>query len=159
MRFYAICGAILMPMSGVAALFVDNEFLSNAHWAAKCPLFMLLAAGIFVNFTINIIQIINCSACYQFKDRLLTTRTQVTALLGVNVALGFVLGLVFGLLDPEDEDRHRGNMTTVVIVFLFVGILGGVGFACFNEFQTQKVVDSALTKPLTSVDASGYDQM
>jgi hypothetical protein len=159
MRYYSIAGAILMPLAGIAALFVDNDFLLTNHWAAKCPLFMLLAAGIFVNFTINIIQIINCSSCYHFKDRLLTTRTQVTALLGLNVALGVVLGLVFGLLDPEDEDAHRGNMTTVVIIFLFVGIAGGVGFGCFNEYQTQNAIETSLTKPLTSVDASAYDQM
>jgi hypothetical protein len=159
MRCYAISGAILMPLAGVAAIFVDNDFVADQHWAVKCPLFMLLAAGLFINFAINIIQIINCSTCFNFKDRLLTNRTQVTVLLALNIALGFILGLVFGLLDPEENGAPQRKMTIAVIVFLFVGLAAGVAFGVYVETQTQKENAGALVTPLTSVDSAAHDAM
>jgi len=160
MRCYSLAGAVIMPAAGISAILVDPDFVKSKHPAAKSPLFMLLAVGILLNFSINIIQLINFSKCFQIKDRLLTSNRQVTALLVLNIVLGLILGLIFGLLDPEggdDKKVPKGKMTTTTIIFLFIGILTGAGFGFYNEYETQGQQNAGLKTALAN--DSGYDQM
>jgi hypothetical protein len=160
MRCYSIAGAVLMPAAGVSCVLVDFNFIASRHPAEKSPLFMLIAAGILVNFSINMIQLIKFASCFNFKDRLLTSNKQVTVLLVLNIVLGLVLGLIFGLVDPEgNEDTvpYKNKMTNVTVVFLFVGLVSGAAFGFFNEHETQTIQNSGLKQALAA-DIQ-YDQM
>jgi hypothetical protein len=161
MRIYAIGGAILMPIAGACCIIIDEDFVTNAHPARKTPAFMFVATGIIINFVINIIQLVKCLRCYQMGNRLLTNPTQVNILLIANIVMGFALGLIFGLIDPEGEGPDvavpQWKMTVTTVIFLFVGLIVGAGFGFYNEDQTQQGrLQGGMTENLKSTD---YDQM
>ena len=159
MRIASAIGAVLMPIAGIGCIIVDVEFIKVQSPAYKSPLYMVIAAAVLINFAINTIQLINCCSWGNIKDRLLSNNKEVTWLLVTNVVLGLVLGLVFGLLDVEDESSASSLMTTVTIIFLFVGLLAGFGFAFFNEYQTQKLQNIGLDPLAAGQVIQHYDEM
>ncbi|OHT08439.1 hypothetical protein TRFO_23034 [Tritrichomonas foetus] len=158
MRVCSIVGTVLMPIAAISCILVDENFVATTHSAVKTPLYMILAIGILVNFTINIIQIIRICSLSNLKDRLLTNNNQVTYLFLMNVGVALILGLIFGLLKVEDRVVPTDQMLIVAIVFLFVGIIAGCIFAFFNEKETQKMQSIGLD-PTSSMTATDYDKM
>ncbi|EAY01943.1 hypothetical protein TVAG_047980 [Trichomonas vaginalis G3] len=161
-KFMRICSAIaavLMPIAAIGCFIVDKEFIKTSHPAAKSPLYMFIAAALLIDFTINIIQLINVCSFASIKDRLLSNNRQITALFVLNLVLGLALGLTFGLLDVEDEDTIGSRMAIVTGVFAAVGLLCGFGFAVFNERETQKLQKIGLDPLAPQGVVQHYDEM
>ena len=118
MRICAIIGTVLMPIAAVSAILVDDNVISEQHEAVKIPFYMILAIGILVNFTINIIMIVHSFKWFSIKDRLLTNNNQVIYLFLVNLGMGVVLGLVYGLLPVDsiitDKFEDDGSGRTIL---------------------------------------------
>lgn len=138
MRISSIIGAVIMPIAGLCCIFVNENFTHFNNPASKTPLYMIVAVAIMINFAINAIQFINSLSCWNIQDRLLTNNNQVLFLMLMNIVLGVVIGLIFGLMEPEVDDK-ADRMTTVAVVMLFIGLLGGAGFGFYNEVATQKM--------------------
>jgi len=160
MRVASGIGAVLMPIAGIGCIVVDTEFVHLQSSLAKTPLYVVIASAILINFSINIIQVINCCPWGNLKDRLLSNNKQVSYLFIMNIVLGVLLGLVFGLLDVEDASATSSKMTTVSIIFIFVGLIFGILFSIFSEINTQRIQSIGLD-PLAQGPASTttYDRM
>ena len=159
MRICAIIGTVLMPIAAVSAILVDDNVISEQHEAVKIPFYMILAIGILVNFTINIIMIVHSFKWFSIKDRLLTNNNQVIYLFLVNLGMGVVLGLVYGLLPVDSRnDAPTDKMVIVTVVFFFIGFIAGAIFAFFNERETQKMQRIGLD-PTASLGAHDYDKI
>ena len=158
-RVASAIGSILMPIAGIACIVVDAEFVKMQNPAYKSPLYMLISAAVIINFTINIIQLINSCGWGGIKDRLLSNNKQVTFLLVMNVILGLALGLTFGLLDVEDADQASSLMTTVTITFMFIGLVLGILYSVYNECKTQKIQNIGLDPLASGQIVQQYDEM
>jgi uncharacterized membrane protein len=156
MRVTAAIAAVLMPIAGASCIVVDEDFVKDSHPADKTPLYMFLAVAVMINFTINIIQIINLMHNWNIRDRLLTNKKQIGILIAVNVAIGMALGITFGLTEPEVHGVPKSRMTIVTFVFFFVGFLCGCVFGGLNDRATQRLENIGM-KP--DRNASKYDEM
>ena len=159
MRITSAVGAVIMPFASLGCIVVDKDFVHTQSQIVKCPLYMFIAAAIIINFTINIINIINSCSWGNIKDRLLSNNDQVKWLIIMNISLGVVLGLTFGLLDVEDSSKTSSKMTVVTIIFAFIGLVSGIIFAYINEKQTQKIQNIGLDPLATSQNNQKYDEM
>lgn len=159
-RIAAFCGAVIMPFAGIACIVVDVDFVKVQNALVKTPLYMLIAIGIIIDFGVNIIQLINVCSWGGIKDRLLSNNVEVTVLILMNVFLGLVLGLTFGLLDVEDASQASSKMTIVTLVYIFAGAIGGFLFCIYNEYRVQKMQKIGLD-PLVNnqQQITSYDKM
>lgn len=158
MRYSAIVGAVLMPIAALSCVLVCGAVVKYSNDKAKTPFYMAIGAAIMINFTINIIQIINCCKWANIKDRLLTNNNQVLFLIILNIVTGLFLGLIFGLIQIADSDEDNKPMTIVTVCFLFIGFLFGGLFALYNEWQTQKMQRIGLDPAAPSLTTE-YDKM
>jgi hypothetical protein len=158
MRILAISGSILMAIAGVSSVFVDPDFFVNGHALLKIPFFMLVSGALFINFTINISKVVKWLHCHHMKDRLLTNPTQINVLLILNLLIGMILGIIFGLLEPEETSAPKWDMAVVTALYFIVGMATGVGFGVYNEYQTQKL-QLPLESLHQSLKSSDFDQM
>lgn len=159
MRVTSAIGAIIMPFASIGCIVVDKDFVHTQSKGVKSPLYMFIAAAVIINFTINIIQLINSCSWGNIKDRLLSNHKEVTWLIVMNIVIGLALGLTFGLLDLEDEASTSSKMTVVTIIFAFVGLIAGILFSYFNEKQTQKIQNIGLDPLATGQVVQHYDEM
>ena len=140
MKICAIIGAVVMPIAAVCCICVDDSVVkfSADKAEAKTPLYMVVAVAMMINFSINIIQLVKVMSCSDMKNRLLTNNRQIVSVLVMNIVLGLCVGLTFGLLKPEVEERTK-RMTIVAVSFLFIGIFVGALYGLYNEWATQKM--------------------
>lgn len=155
MRKCSIGGVILMPIAAISCVITNFAHISPE--SAKTPFFMFVGPGILMNFVIILIQILNFIKWADIKNRLLTNNNQVVVLITMNILMGALLGLIFGLLDAENN-INQNKMTAVSISFLFVGAIAGFLFVFYNEFQTQKLQKSGLDPAAPSLTAE-YEKM
>ena len=159
MRISSGIGAVLMPIAGIGCLVVDVDFVHFQSPLAKTPLYMLIASAILINFSINIIQIINCCPWGNLKDRLLSNTKQVSYLFIMNIVLGLILGFTFGILDVEDATSTSTKMTNISIIFIFVGLVFGFIFSLISEINTQKIQSIGLDPLQQNQTNTQYDKM
>lgn len=141
----ATVGSVLMLLSAVSSILVDEDFINEYTSSLKSPLYAILSVAIFVSFTIDIVEFVRLLKCSNYKDRLLTNNMQVTYLFLINVIIGLILGFMFGFLDIEDKVDYKMVMSIITVSSLFVGIVVGCCFAFYNEKETQTLEQFGLS--------------
>lgn len=137
MRTVLIGFAILVIASGSLCIFLDT------HWfhfrpLFKIPLYSLLGMSVCFAFTFSLMDLLNwlVGAC-QNNDSiaLVESKEQVYLVLGTSIVMGFVFGLIFGIMDVED--KHGWALRNALIheehYCLPVGLLIGGIAGYFNS--------------------------
>lgn len=155
-RVCAFVNVILMPISGIACILVDDDFVIESSVVIKTPLYMIISVGLLINLSLDTILIIHRCKCGNFWNRLFTNNNQITFFVLINIVVGFGLGLAFGILKVEVAHVPTNRMIVVSIVFLFVGIIVGAIFGFYNEKETQKCI---ALDPSLSMSGVDYDRV
>jgi hypothetical protein len=131
MRRVLIGFAILVIISGSLCIFLDT------HWfhfrpAFKVPLYSLLGMSVCFAFTFSFMDLLNwlVGACQNSDSvALVESKEQVHLVLGTSIVMGFIFGLIFGIMDVEDKHGWalRNALITEEHYCLPVGlIIGGI---------------------------------
>jgi len=139
------CGffAALVLASGVACFFLRDGWIKNFTVGGKVPLYALL--GMSFSFTITFcftecISLPIWERCWsEIEDRraIFGTRKQIFALFVTSLFMGSLFGLLFGLVDVENDVKNEKlKLCTIYSIPLGVGI--GALFGVINEYYRHR---------------------
>eukprot|EP00455_Lapot_gusevi_P020193 TRINITY_DN2145_c0_g1_i2.p2 TRINITY_DN2145_c0_g1~~TRINITY_DN2145_c0_g1_i2.p2 ORF type:complete len:237 (+),score=59.26 TRINITY_DN2145_c0_g1_i2:74-784(+) len=131
--------ALLVLFSGILCFVLEKNWFSSIGAGAKIPLYSILGVSVTFALLFSIIDLLNyCCASWQGEGTkpLIETETQVYLLAASALAMGSVFGLIFGLLDVEDE--KLGSLRVALlreqsICYPIGVVLGGLA-ACANQY-------------------------
>lgn len=132
----AIAFGVVMPVAAFGSLIVGN-LMGGIGLVDKTPLFICIAMALFLIMTFMVVTGMRRMTWQGFRDRYFIDNRSVMEYVLVNVVMGFVIGLSFGLSKPEMDSAVK-KTTIMSIVFLFVGLFAGAGFAVYREFIAWK---------------------
>lgn len=132
-------------LAGLICFLFDMEIMAKQNFLIKLPLYSIVGVGLSFAIIFTCLDLLNIffSWIQQTNAKsLIETDEQILAVLYNCVAMGFIFGFCFGILDVEDQQsRYLMNAITrdlrVTIPFGFVlGALGGV----YNELLRRNKV-------------------
>jgi len=133
--------SFMVLFSGIICFFLEANWFIGMRAGWKVPLYSILGVSLCFALLFSIIDLINycstglCDCCHMTKA-LVETETQVYLVVGTAMVMGFVFGLVFGLLDVEDE--KLSNLKVALLreesICYPIGALLGGGAAAVNQW-------------------------
>jgi len=133
----------LVLVSGLLCFILEKNWFVNMSAGFKVPLYSILGVAVCFALLFSIIDLINycCGMCQSHEARpLVETETQVYLVVTAAVIMGFIFGLVFGLLDVEDADMGHLKVALLrdeSICYPIGGILGGIASA-INQYLREE---------------------
>ena len=98
--------AICVVSSGFFCFALDKEWMSGLSTAVKIPMYMVLGTSF------SVVDTVNTGCCSpdeadggeRFTRAIVSSPSQIYAILSGSIAMGAVFGFMFGYLDVEDDD-------------------------------------------------------
>jgi len=150
--------AILVLFSGLMCFVLENRWFVQMRPGYKVPLYSMLGVSVCFALLFSVIDLINyCSGvcCQSPNSRpIVETETQVYLVVGTAVLMGFVFGLVFGLLDVEDEQISHLRMALLreeSICYPIGAAVGGIA-TVINQWLREKNQETLAFNPLHDED-------
>jgi len=138
--------SLLVMLSGILCFVLDKDWFIRLGAIEKVPLYSILGISVCFALLFSVIDLINyCTSicCRSFQNKpLVETENQVYLVVATAVSMGFLFGLVFGLLDVrgnEDEDLSHIIVTLQrerSICYPIGAIMGGVA-ATINQYMRE----------------------
>jgi len=125
----------LVLVSGFLCFVLEKDWFIRMSPALKVPLYSILGVAVCFALLFSIIDLINycCGLCqHQESKPLVETETQVYLVVTAAVVMGFIFGMVFGLLDVEDADMGHLKVALLreeSICYPIGALLGGAASA------------------------------
>uniref|UniRef100_A0A7S2XBQ2 Transmembrane protein n=1 Tax=Lotharella oceanica TaxID=641309 RepID=A0A7S2XBQ2_9EUKA len=133
----------LVMLAGLLCFFLESNWVVSLSRGAKVPLYSILGIAVTFALLFSIIDLVNY--CYgSFSSvpgkALVETEMQVLLIVATATILGFLFGLVFGLLDVEDADyvNLRGALLQQERVCYPIGAVISAGAAAINQYLREK---------------------
>lgn len=103
--------ACLIILSGILCFVLKKNWFVNLHAFFKVPLYAVLGISVAFALTFSLVDMVNYLLGFFFQNTvakpLVESREQVTLVLTVALLMGGVFGLIFGLMDVEDEVQYH----------------------------------------------------
>ena len=154
--------AICVVSSGFFCFALDKEWMSGLSTAVKIPMYMVLGTSSCFAISFSVIDTVNTGCCTpdetdggeRFSRAIVSSPSQIYAILSGSIAMGAVFGFMFGYLDVEDDDWKLVRFSTdqvvrlsffslaplvpcahplLQVLSLSVGIFAGAGLAIWNQ--------------------------
>ncbi len=142
-----VCFSSLVLVSGLLCFILEKNWFVNMSPGLKVPLYSILGVAVCFALLFSIIDLINycCGLCSNDQDSkpLVETEMQVYLVVAAAVIMGFIFGLVFGLLDVEDADMAHLKVALLreeSICYPIGALLGGVASA-INQYLREESDD------------------
>eukprot|EP01006_Ploeotia_vitrea_P062257 TRINITY_DN809_c0_g1_i1.p2 TRINITY_DN809_c0_g1~~TRINITY_DN809_c0_g1_i1.p2 ORF type:complete len:258 (-),score=130.22 TRINITY_DN809_c0_g1_i1:84-791(-) len=133
----------LVLMSGLLCFVLEKNWFMSMAPGWKVPLYSMLGIAVTFALLFSIIDLINycCGLCQGDDSKpLVETESQVYLVVATAVVMGFVFGLIFGLLDIEDEKLTHlriALMREQSICYPIGAVLGAISAALNQWFREQ----------------------
>jgi len=142
---YLLMGFSMMVMlSGLLCFILEKDWFIRMSPSLKVPLYSMLGISVCFALLFSVIDLINyCTGlCCQGPNSkpLVETETQVYLVVASAVLMGFLFGLVFGLLDIEDETLTHLKMALMreeSICYPIGAVVGGTASAINQYLRDQ----------------------
>eukprot|EP00922_Rhytidocystis_sp_ex-Travisia-forbesii_P025739 GHVS01037752.1.p1 GENE.GHVS01037752.1~~GHVS01037752.1.p1 ORF type:complete len:295 (+),score=68.76 GHVS01037752.1:166-1050(+) len=135
--------ALLIILSGVLCFVLERNWFIGLNRFAKVPIYVLLGISIAFALTFSLVDLINYSMSlfqHTLARPLVEAKNQVYLVLCVSLLKGALFGLVFGVMDVEDEASYHIRLALLreehfcYPIGALLGALAGFG----NEYLRQK---------------------
>ncbi len=112
--------AVCVVSSGFFCFALDKEWMSGLSSAVKIPMYMVLGTSSCFAISFSVIDTVNTGCCSpdeadggeRFSRAIVSSPSQIYAILSGSVAMGAVFGFMFGYLDVEDDDWKLVRFST-----------------------------------------------
>lgn len=135
--------ASLVMLSGFLCFVLEKNWFISMSPHMKVPMYALLGVAVTFALLFSIIDLINycCGQCQsEYSKPLVETEAQVYLVVVTAVSMGFVFGLVFGMLDVEDEALSHlrvALMREESICYPIGAVVGGIA-AALNQYMREQ---------------------
>lgn len=141
--FFLIASTIVI-ISGLLCLFLDESWTRNFSSFLKVPIYILVAQSLTYIITFGVIDFLNfVLSNFQSLNSLnfVETQDQIIALMVNCFASGMFYGLIFGLMDIEDDRywKMKKDFLCEERLCLPIGVLGGFAAGFCNEILRNNV--------------------
>lgn len=142
-RFFLPFG-LLIVLSGIICFVLEENWIFKLKPHSKIPLYGIL--GISVSFALNfaIVDLLNYIFSYLRGGRpIIENSKQVLCIVLMTSAMGAVFGIVFGIVDFEDEEVYHDKLNLMKeesICFPIGGILGAIAGGLNEYFKSDYVI-------------------
>lgn len=129
----------LVLLSGILCFILEENWFIRMSPSWKVPMYSILGVAVCFALLFSIIDLINyCSGACQGEHSkpLVESETQVYLVVTTAILMGFSFGMIFGLLDVEDEKISHlrvALMREQSICYPVGAVLGGLG-AAINQW-------------------------
>jgi hypothetical protein len=141
-----LCLQVLV--SGLLCFVLEKNWFINMSPGLKVPLYSILGVAVCFALLFSIIDLLNyccgmCQANNEDVKPLVETETQVYLVVTAAVIMGFIFGLVFGMLDVEDADMAHLKVALLreeSICYPIGAVLGGIA-SSINQYLREEADD------------------
>lgn len=134
--------AALIVLSGVLCFVLEKNWFVGLHTLAKVPLYMVLGISVSFALTFSLVDLVNYLMGFfqaSVARPLVESKAQINLVLCVAMAMGGLFGLIFGVMDVEDEVSYHIRLALLReehYCYPIGAVLGGIaGFG--NEYLRQ----------------------
>eukprot|EP00922_Rhytidocystis_sp_ex-Travisia-forbesii_P033737 GHVS01050118.1.p1 GENE.GHVS01050118.1~~GHVS01050118.1.p1 ORF type:complete len:301 (+),score=49.25 GHVS01050118.1:283-1185(+) len=135
--------ALLIILSGILCFVLERNWFIGLNRFAKVPIYVLLGISIAFALTFSLVDLINYTmglVQHTLARPLVESKNQVYLVLCLSLVKGALFGLVFGVMDVEDEAAYHFRLALLReehFCYPIGAVLGAVaGFG--NEYLRQK---------------------
>jgi len=133
----------IVMLAGILCFFLESEWVVNMSRGAKVPLYSVLGIAVTFALLFSIIDIVNyCYGSFGAAPgkALIETETQVLLIVGTATILGFLFGLIFGLMDVEDQpfENLRATLLKEEYICYPIGASISAAAAAINQYLREK---------------------
>jgi len=140
--------SILVMFSGLVCFMLEADWFTSLAPGYKVPLYAILGVSLCFALLFSIIDLINyctgvCACCHTTKA-LIETESQVYLVVTTAMLMGFIFGLIFGLLDVEDETLSNIKMALMreeSICYPIGAVMGGIA-SVMNQYLRENRKDN-----------------
>jgi len=133
MRIVVLLFSALVLLAGISCFLLEKDWFKTIAPSAKVPMYMALGVALCFSVSFTTIDLINAyhdRHSYDMRRRsLVSTPQQIGVVLGGAIAMGASFGLMFGVMDVEDNVEQRlrtEERFSFPIGVLVGGTVGGV---------------------------------
>lgn len=142
--YFFIFSSSIVILSGIMCLFLEENWTRSFPFLIKIPIYSLV--GMSLNYLVNfgIVDFLNLVlSCFQSKNSLniVETKDQIITLLVTSFSAGSFYGIIFGLMDIEDDSFYRikNDFFYEERLCIPIGIASGIIAGLFNEILRDNV--------------------
>jgi hypothetical protein len=119
-RLAVLSFAICVASSGFFCFALDKEWMDRLSVAAKIPMYMVLGTSSCFAVSFSVVDTINTGCCTpdnadgseRLTRAIVSSPSQIYAIVSGSVSMGAVFGFMFGYLDVEDDDWKLVRFST-----------------------------------------------
>eukprot|EP00466_Bigelowiella_natans_P017008 jgi/Bigna1/146993/aug1.126_g21701 len=133
----------MVMFSGILCFVLESNWVVNMSRGAKVPLYSILGIAVTFALLFSIIDLVNyCYGSFGATPgkALVETEEQVLLIVATATVLGFLFGLVFGLLDVEDQpyNKLREALVQQEHICYPIGAIVSAVASAFNQYLREK---------------------
>eukprot|EP00919_Chromeraceae_sp_WS-2016_P069772 GHVR01165412.1.p1 GENE.GHVR01165412.1~~GHVR01165412.1.p1 ORF type:complete len:244 (-),score=44.79 GHVR01165412.1:245-976(-) len=142
LRKQLIFFATMIIISGVICFMLERHLFVHMSALSKIPLYVLLGVSVSFALVFSIVDFVNFIGGFMQNEHtkpVVESKAQVYLILLVSVIMGSVFGLVFGVLDVEDELQFHIRLSLIreehycYPVGAILGLMAGAGNELLRE--------------------------
>jgi len=143
--YFFMIAATAVLVAGFLCLFLDRNWTSTFPSLFKIPIYALVAQSLTYMITFGIVDFVNLIlSCFQNKNALniVETKDQIITLLLCCFSAGMFYGLIFGLMDLEDDNYSsiKNDFFYETRLCVPIGMLSGFVAGFLNEVLRNNVI-------------------
>ena len=141
--------AVLVFLSGIFCFVLERDWVTTLTPASKVPMYLMLGISLCFAVSYSLVDLLNqgcfscgCVSSYGDSRPIITSPAQVYLILTVAMAMGAMFGLIFGLLDVEDEPYPQHRFAEQQIISIPIGAVLGAVVGFLNQKLRQDAYGS-----------------
>jgi len=132
-RVLVLSFSTLVLLSGLSCFLLEKDWFKRIPPKAKVPMYMALGVSLCFAVSFSVVDLINLYAdrCGQSRMPLVSSSAQIFLVLAGAVAMGAAFGLIFGVMDVEDDisrlrTEERASLPIGIVLGASVGAANAV---------------------------------
>lgn len=135
-RALVLCFSTLVLLSGCSCFLLEKDWFKRIPARTKVPMYMALGISLCFAVSFSVVDLINLYAdrCGTNRMPLVSSSAQIFLVLAGAVAMGAAFGLIFGVMDVEDD---ISRLRTEEWASLPIGVVLGASVGAANAVLAQ----------------------
>ena len=134
----------LIVFSGALCFVLEQNWFMHLGVYVKVPLYGILGISISYALTFAIVDLVNYLSSYvpYFTRTPVDNSEQILAVMGFSVLMGGVFGVIFGVMDIEDEIKYHDKLSLMKEELYCYPIGASIGFlcGCINDYLQRQYI-------------------